>query len=75
MRTAVERCANAFHLIEIEDRNNSQGAKPVMNPERIQTEHDRLGYGLGWRFMTAPASNRLTSEIAMVGLNPGGTQN
>lgn len=46
-----------------------------MNPDLVQAEHDRLGYGLGWRFMTAPASNRLTSEIAMVGLNPGGTQN
>jgi len=46
-----------------------------MDADRVQSEHDRLGYRLGWRFMTAPSANRLTSRVALVGLNPGGKEN
>ena len=45
-----------------------------MNAEMIEAEHDRLGYGAGWRFMMAPERTMATSEVAIIGLNPGGTR-
>lgn len=44
-----------------------------MNADAIQAEHDRLGYQLGWRFITGRAANLATSPVAVIGLNPGGS--
>ncbi len=46
-----------------------------MTPQDIQREHDRLGYGLGWRFLTGPAFNLTQARVAIVTLNPGGARN
>jgi hypothetical protein len=46
----------------------------VMTPDMIEAEHDRLGYTLGWRFMMAPERNLVSSEVAIIALNPGGTR-
>lgn len=45
-----------------------------MNREMIQTEHDRGGYGLGWRFMMSPEQSYATATLGIVGLNPGGSK-
>ena len=43
-----------------------------MNADEIQAEHDRLGLSLGWRFMMAPERNLESSDVAIIGQNPGG---
>jgi hypothetical protein len=49
------------------------GSMHTMTPEAVQTTYERLGYTAGWRFMTAPAANMVSSSVALVGLNPGGS--
>lgn len=39
-----------------------------MNREMTQTEHDRGGYGLGWRFMMSPEQSCATATL---GVSPG----
>jgi hypothetical protein len=45
-----------------------------VNRDSIQTEYDRGGYGLGWRFMMSPEASFGTATLAVVGLNPGGSR-
>jgi uracil-DNA glycosylase len=45
-----------------------------MNAELIEAEHDRLGYSAGWRFMMTAERTLATADVAIVGLNPGGTR-
>jgi hypothetical protein len=44
-----------------------------MNAQDIELEHDRLGYRIGWRFITGKFANLSTATVAIIGLNPGGT--
>ncbi len=44
----------------------------TMNAAIIEQEYQRLGYSAGWRFMMSPERYLSTSDVAIVGLNPGG---
>lgn len=44
-----------------------------MDRNTIEHEYRRLGYRLGWRFMTAPTRNLERAAVAIITLNPGGT--
>lgn len=43
-----------------------------MDYDRVQTEHERLGYQQGWVFAMTPVANLATADVVLVGLNPGG---
>ncbi|WP_017668278.1 hypothetical protein [Sandarakinorhabdus sp. AAP62] len=43
-----------------------------MNSAQIDEAARRLGYRLGWRFMTCPAAWRHEAKLLLVTLNPGG---
>jgi hypothetical protein len=42
-----------------------------MDEQAIQKKYVEMGYSRGWRFMTCPQMNLVTSEWAIVTLNPG----
>ncbi|WP_298192617.1 hypothetical protein [Novosphingobium sp.] len=44
----------------------------AVTPERIEAEYRRLGYQIGWRFMTCPARQFDDPEVLLVSLNPSG---
>jgi hypothetical protein len=39
----------------------------------IQQAYDRLGYDLGWRLLGCPWANLETAKVALITLNPGGS--
>lgn len=43
-----------------------------MNREQIESEYQRLGYRLGWRFLMGPMRTLTTARVAVISLNPGG---
>lgn len=45
-----------------------------MNRTDIQREYERLGYDRGWSFLYVPEARLRTAEVALVGLNPGGSE-
>lgn len=45
-----------------------------MTRDDIEAAYDRLGYKLGWRFLTGPARNVETADVAVVTLNPSGNE-
>ena len=47
-------------------------SEPALCPEAIQAEYQRLGHGIGWRFLTCPAKLIDTASVALITLNPGG---
>jgi hypothetical protein len=40
----------------------------------IQQAYDRLGYDLGWRLLGCSWANLATAKVALITLNPGGSQ-
>lgn len=44
-----------------------------MTPNDIDAEYERLGYRLGWSFMTTPEARLNDAKVCLVGLNPGGS--
>lgn len=43
-----------------------------MTRDDIEREHNRLGYNIGWRFITCPEGIFWNASVILVGLNPGG---
>ena len=43
-----------------------------VSPERIDAEYQRLGYKIGWRFMTCPERQFEKPDVLLVSLNPSG---
>jgi hypothetical protein len=46
----------------------------VVRAADIEKEYRRLGYRLGWRFITCPNENAATSKLLLVTLNPAGRE-
>jgi hypothetical protein len=44
------------------------------SPAEIQAEHERLGHKLGWRLFTCPFQNIETASVALITINPGGSE-
>jgi hypothetical protein len=44
----------------------------VVQAAEIEKAYRRLGYSLGWRFITCPQGNAATSKLLLVTLNPAG---
>ena len=44
----------------------------IVSASAIQREYDRLGYSLGWRFITCPESQATDPEALIISLNPAG---
>lgn len=40
--------------------------------QRIETEYQAGGYGLGWRFLYGPWENLYKADVGFWGINPGG---
>lgn len=45
---------------------------PLVTPERIEGAYQRLGYSIGWRFMTCPERQFDDPRVVLVSLNPSG---
>lgn len=43
-----------------------------LSPKSIENEYERLGFKLGWRFLTSPEKNMDIATVALVTINPGG---
>lgn len=48
--------------------------EPIITAAEIEQEARRLGYKLGWRFMTCPQRNAGSAKLLFVTLNPGGRE-
>lgn len=46
----------------------------VLSSASIQREYDRLGYSLGWRFLTCPEAHAKNPEALIISLNPAGRE-
>jgi uncharacterized protein (DUF697 family) len=44
----------------------------VVSSDIIEGEYRKLGYELGWRFLTCPEKNINTATVALITTNPGG---
>jgi uncharacterized protein (DUF697 family) len=44
----------------------------VLSADLIESEYHKLGYKLGWRFLTSPERNIDTASVALITINPGG---
>lgn len=45
---------------------------PFVNAERIESAYERLGYSIGWRFMTCPERQFDNPRVLLASLNPSG---
>lgn len=48
--------------------------EPIVKAAEIESEALRLGYEMGWRFITCPQRNAESAKLLFVTLNPGGRQ-
>ena len=48
--------------------------EPIVQAAEIEKECRRLGYKLGWRFITCPQANAARAKLLLVTLNPGGRE-
>lgn len=48
--------------------------EPVVKAAEIEKECRRLGYKLGWRFITCPQQQASTAKLLLVSLNPAGRE-
>lgn len=46
--------------------------EPIVQAAEVEKEYRRLGYRLGWRFITCPQSNADHAKLLLVSLNPAG---
>jgi hypothetical protein len=46
----------------------------IVSAGAIQQEYDRLGYSLGWRFLTCPESHATDPKALIISLNPAGRE-
>ncbi len=44
----------------------------AVTPDRIEAAYQRLGYRIGWRFMTSPVASFCNPKVLLVSLNPSG---
>ena len=45
----------------------------ILSKALIESEYEKLGHTLGWRFLTCPEQNISTATTALVTINPGGS--
>lgn len=60
----ADRCASPISVSD----------EPIVQAAEIEKECRRLGYRLGWRFITCPQVNAARAKLLLVTLNPGGRQ-
>src|SRR5579871_2970887 len=46
---------------------------PLLSFASIAEAYDQLGHTLGWRFLTCPSRNLASPKLALISINPGGS--
>ncbi len=72
MREIIE--ASAPKSAAFQTSNISLDDEPIVKAADIEKEYRRLGYRLGWRFITCPQGNADQAKLLLVTLNPAGRE-